>query len=37
VEFGDRLKTRRKESAKTRALQRIAVYFLKIMARWAYE
>jgi hypothetical protein len=33
VEFGDRLKTRRKESTKTRTLLRIIMYFLKIMVR----
>jgi hypothetical protein len=37
VEFGDRLKTRRKESTKTRTLLRIMIYCLKIMVRWAYE
>jgi hypothetical protein len=37
VEFGDRLKTRRKESTKTRTLLRIIIYCLKIMVRWAYE
>jgi hypothetical protein len=37
VEFGDRLKTRRKESKKTRTLLRIIMYCLKIIVRWAYE
>jgi hypothetical protein len=37
VEFGDRLKTRRKESTKTRTLLRITIYCLKIIVRWAYE
>jgi hypothetical protein len=37
VEFGDRLKTRRKESTKTRTLLRIIIYCLKIIVRWAYE
>jgi hypothetical protein len=37
VEFGDRLKTRRKESTKTRTLLRIIIYCLRIMVRWAYE
>jgi hypothetical protein len=37
VEFGDRLKTRRKESTKTRTLLRIMIYCLKIVVRWAYE
>jgi hypothetical protein len=37
VEFGDRLKTRREESTKTRTLLRIIIYCLKIMVRWAYE
>ena len=33
----DRLKTRRKESTKTRTLLRITIYCLKIIVRWAYE
>jgi hypothetical protein len=37
VEFGDRLKTRRKESTRTRTLLRIMIYCLKIVVRWAYE
>jgi hypothetical protein len=37
VEFGDRLKTRREEPAKTRTLLRIIIYCLKILVRWAYE
>jgi len=37
VELGDRLKTRRKESTRTRILLRIMIYCLKIMVRWAYE
>jgi hypothetical protein len=37
VEFGDRLKTRREESTKTRTLLRIVIYCLKIMVRWTYE
>jgi hypothetical protein len=34
VEFGDRLKTRRKESTKTRTLLRIIIYCLRIIVRW---
>lgn len=37
VEFGDRMKTRRKESCKTRILLRLIVYCLKIIVRWLYE
>jgi hypothetical protein len=37
TEFGDRLKTRREESIKTRTLLRIIIYCLKILVRWAYE
>jgi hypothetical protein len=37
VEFGERLKTRRKEPTKTRILLRIMIYCLKILVRWAYE
>jgi hypothetical protein len=37
VEFGDRLKTRRKGSTKTRTLLRTMIYRLKILVRWAYE
>ena len=37
VEFGDRLKTRREKSTKTRTLLRIVIYCLKILVRWAYE
>ena len=37
VEFGERLKTRRKEPTKTRILLRIIIYCLKILVRWAYE
>jgi hypothetical protein len=37
VEFGERLKTRREESTKTRTLLRIIIYCLKILVRWAYE
>ena len=36
VEFGDRMKTRRKEAGDTRVLLRITVYCLKILARWLY-
>jgi hypothetical protein len=37
VEFGGRLKTRRKESTRTRTLLRIMIYCLKIIVTWAYE
>jgi len=37
VEFGDRLKTRREESTKTRTHLRIIIYYLKILVRWTYE
>jgi len=37
VEFGERLKTRRKEPTKTRTLLRIIIYCLKILVRWTYE
>jgi hypothetical protein len=37
VEFGDRLKTRGKESIKTRTLLRTMIYCLKILVRWVYE
>jgi hypothetical protein len=37
VEFGDRLKTRRKGSTKMRTLLRTMIYRLKILVRWAYE
>jgi hypothetical protein len=37
VEFGDRLKTRREESTKTRTHLRIIIYCLKILVRWTYE
>jgi hypothetical protein len=37
VEFGDRLKTRREESTKTRTHLRIIIYCLKILVRQAYE
>jgi hypothetical protein len=36
VEFGDRMKTGRKEASDTRVLLRITVYCLKILARWLY-
>ena len=36
VEFGDRMKTRKKESGKTRLLLRLTVYCLKILVRWLY-
>jgi hypothetical protein len=35
--FGDRIKTKRKESFKTRVILRIIVYCLKIIIRWIYE
>ncbi|MEM3061760.1 MAG: hypothetical protein QW265_05080, partial [Candidatus Bathyarchaeia archaeon] len=34
IEFGDRLKTKRKESTNTRIMLRLVVYCLKILARW---
>ncbi|MCC6019076.1 MAG: hypothetical protein LM601_08590 [Candidatus Verstraetearchaeota archaeon] len=37
VEFGERLKTRRRESTKTRTHLRIIIYCLKILVRWTYE
>ena len=37
VEFGDRIKTKKRESTKTRILTRIAIYCLKIIVRWIYE
>jgi hypothetical protein len=37
VEFGERLKTRREESTKTRTHLRIIIYCLKILVRWTYE
>jgi hypothetical protein len=37
VEFGDRLKTKREESTKTRTHLRIIIYCLKILVRWTYE
>ena len=37
VEFGDRIKTKRKESFKTRVILRIIVYCLKIIIRCIYE
>jgi hypothetical protein len=36
VEFGDRMKTRRREAAETRTLLRLVVYCLKILVRWWY-
>jgi hypothetical protein len=33
----DRIKTKRKESFKTRVILRIIVYCLKIIVRWVYE
>jgi hypothetical protein len=35
MEFGDRMRTRRKESSETRLL-RLMVYYLKVVARWLY-
>ena len=37
IEFGDRLKTRREESTKTRTHLRIIIHCLKILVRWTYE
>jgi len=37
VEFGDRIKTKKKESIETRILLRIIIYCLKIIVRWAYR
>jgi hypothetical protein len=37
VEFGDRVKTKKRESAKTRITLRIIIYCLKIVVRWIYE
>jgi hypothetical protein len=37
VEFGERLKTRRKDPTKTRTLLRITIYYLKILVRCTYE
>ena len=37
VEFGDRIKTKKRESTKTRILLRITIYCLKIIVRWIYE
>ena len=37
VEFGDRIKTKKKESTETRILLRITIYCLKIIVRWIYE
>jgi len=34
VEFGDRLETKKMESARTRIILRIIVYCLKILTRW---
>jgi hypothetical protein len=33
----DRIKTKRKESFKTRVILRLIVYCLKIIVRWIYE
>ena len=35
--FGDRIKTKKKESTETRILLRITIYCLKIIVRWIYE
>ena len=37
VEFGGRVKAKKRESTKTRILTRIAIYCLKIIVRWAYR
>jgi len=37
VEFGERLKTRREKSTKTRTYLRIIIYCLKTLVRWIYE
>ena len=37
VEFGDRIKTKKKKSTETRILLRIIIYCLKIIVRWAYR
>ncbi len=37
VEFGDRLKTKRRESTETRILLRITVYSPKILVRWLHQ
>jgi hypothetical protein len=36
MEFGDRMRTRRKESSETRILLRLMVYYLKVVARWLH-
>jgi len=37
VEFGDRIKTKKKESTRTRILTRILIYCLKIIVRWLID
>jgi len=37
VEFGDRIKTKKRETIKTRILLRLIIYCLKITVRWAYK
>ena len=37
VEFGDRIKTKKRESTETRILLRLIIYCLKITVRWAYK
>jgi len=37
VEFGDRIKAKRRESTETRIPLRITIYCLKIIVRWIYE
>jgi len=37
VEFGDRIKAKRRESTETRIPLRITIYCLKITVRWAYR
>jgi len=37
VEFGDRIKTKKRETTKTRILLRLIIYCLKITVRWAYR
>jgi len=37
VEFGGRVKAKKRESTKTRITLRIAIYCLKIIVRWAYR
>ena len=36
MEFGDRMRTGRKESSETRILLRLLVYCLKVVARWLH-